>query len=158
MRLVILIIPRMATSRQQDLIMTGKQTLLTWWQDITPHTTVFPSISKIAFKLKKTNCHNKSLNPETWQHTFHPTTHCQWLSRHHTDKTWTHATISTNLSKQLQVSHLNNDTTPNVINKIQTNQDEHTNLRWQKWEVWIAWRPFPNYAQNATRKVGGDEN
>ena len=109
MRLVILIIPRTATSRLQNLVMTGERALITWWQNIEPHTIVFPTNSQPEFKLKITLCHNKSLNHKTWQHTFRPTTQCQNLNRLHRDKIQIWATLWTNLPKQLQVSRLNNN-------------------------------------------------
>ena len=52
-------------------------------------------------QLKTTPCHSNSLNSKTWQHTFHPTTHCQWLIKHRKDKTQTQATPSTDLLRQL---------------------------------------------------------
>ena len=60
-------------------------------------------------QLKTTHCHSHSLNRNTWQHTFHSTTHCQWLSKHRKHKIETQTTLSTDLPRQLQVLHLNND-------------------------------------------------
>ena len=78
--------------------------------DITPLKIESLSFSQDV-QLKAIHCHSNSLNCKTWQHTFHPATYCQWLSKHRGDKTQTQATISTELPRQLHVMQLNNDPT-----------------------------------------------
>ena len=52
-------------SPEQDSVLTGKRVVITWWQDITTLTTVFPSTSQAELKLKITHGHNILLNRKT---------------------------------------------------------------------------------------------
>ena len=108
MRLVMFKTSGRATFRHRDLTLTVNRNFITWQQDITRHRTVSLSFSQ-DIHFKTTHCHSNLFNHKTLQRTFHPTTHCQWLNKLHRDKTQIQATLSTNLLKQLQVLHLNND-------------------------------------------------
>ena len=79
--------------------MTGEHTIITWWKEIKPHIMESLIFSQDV-KGNTAHWHSTLLNRKKWQHTFHPTTYCHWLSKHRRDKIQTQATLSTDLLRK----------------------------------------------------------
>ena len=157
-------IPRTVVSQHKNPTLTGEHTLITWWQDITPHTTVFPHITQAKFKFKITHCHNNLLNRKIWLHIFHPTTQFSpdntFFTQQHTANIWADSTKTKFRLRQpyrqtcwMNCRYCVSTTTPNFVNIIKTNHNEYTNLRRQKRRNWTVRKSFLNYAQDETRNV-----